>query len=407
LSGACVLSAVVVSGCFVDAIGVATDGGEGAATPATSTTGANGLGGATNSMSTTTGGLGGSGGAGGAGGNGLVSECAGDEVAVDIVDGMLVCEPLTQKIVAAIEGGCRAQVGWRDFCGNTCPDPADKWGSTSPLDCDEDGDNNTCDVENLGGTNVRLVGINLDGGIGDDDRWYAGFTCSPGDDAITSCGSSEALLTGLDGTTPVCTAATRALFAPLRACSFVFGWKDSCGGGCIDPPSKIGAASSGECNTAMVGGATCTASPFDPADDLVSFDTDGGVNNDDRFFYGLSCDAATPATTMATGVCPQGQFVNGINADGSLRCRTIQELSLGYFQEQCWLYAGWRDNCDGCSDPPTKWGRVRVGECATGAVTDDACTTVSFDGQMVSMFGLSPDGNVDGNDKFYVGYACQ
>ncbi|NUO54642.1 MAG: hypothetical protein HOV80_37860 [Polyangiaceae bacterium] len=407
LSGVCLVFAAVVSGCFVDALGIATDGGEGASTPSTSASATmNGDGGATSASMSSTGGLGGAGGAGGAGGGPvLVSECMGNEVAVDIVDGMLVCEALTAKINAAIDVGCDIQLGWGDQCDTGCTDPPDKQGRTSLTECQESGSDNDCRDHDLGGVSVQTFGMNLDGAVGFDDRFYTGFICDAGDDVEAPCNDDDVLVTGINGRDPVCSRATRAIYAPLRDCAFVFGWKDSCDGACVDPPQKIGSASANACTPDA--NSVCLDSPYDAPIDLVSFDLEGGANDDDRFFFGLTCGTATPATTKAEGSCPMGQFVNGIYEDGSFRCRSIQEISLAHFTQSCWLYAGWRDFCNGCDDPPTQWGRVRVGECMTGAVDDDACATVMFNGQNVSMFGLSPDGTVDGDDKVFVGLSCQ
>ena len=77
------------------------------------------------------------------------------------------------------------------------------------------------------------------------------------------------------------------------------------------------------------------------------------------------------------------------------------------FRERCSLFAGWRDNCDACTDAPAKWGRVRDGECLNNLATDDTCSTMMLGGQPVDLYGLNVDGGVNGNDKFYLGLRCQ
>jgi hypothetical protein len=67
---------------------------------------------------------------------------------------------------------------------------------------------------------------------------------------------------------------------------------------------------------------------------------------------------------------------------------------------------GWRDNCDGCSLAPTKWGEVRPGGCANGAGADNTCQNVLLGTENIDLFGLNPDGTVDGTDKFYLGFKC-
>jgi hypothetical protein len=67
---------------------------------------------------------------------------------------------------------------------------------------------------------------------------------------------------------------------------------------------------------------------------------------------------------------------------------------------------GWRDGCNGCTTPPTKWGRVSHAGCENGTGADNTCASTPLDGASVQLFGLNIDGDVDDNDKFYVGMAC-
>jgi hypothetical protein len=104
-------------------------------------------------------------------------------------------------------------------------------------------------------------------------------------------------------------------------------------------------------------------------------------------------------------MCPAGQFVTGTSPDGSFRCASPAAGFHQYFTEQCSLYFGWRDGCDGCVLPPSKWGSTRVGSCTLGVGAGDTCGRFPL-GEQVDLFGLSTDGNVDENDVLYVGLRC-
>ena len=77
------------------------------------------------------------------------------------------------------------------------------------------------------------------------------------------------------------------------------------------------------------------------------------------------------------------------------------------FRDHCTLYAGWRDSCNECTTAPAKWGSVRQGVCANGVGVDDTCNTFLLGADMVTMFGLNTDGDVDNDDKFHVGFRCE
>ena len=78
----------------------------------------------------------------------------------------------------------------------------------------------------------------------------------------------------------------------------------------------------------------------------------------------------------------------------------------GYARQSCAMYAGWRDSCDGCTDPPAKWGRVTSEACQNGAGAANTCTVPTLADQTVNTFGLNTDGDVNDDDKFYLGFTC-
>jgi hypothetical protein len=100
--------------------------------------------------------------------------------------------------------------------------------------------------------------------------------------------------------------------------------------------------------------------------------------------------------------CPAGQYVSGINANGTLACTPIRD----YVNQNCFVYYGWRDNCDGCTDPPLKFGRVSGNNQCTVTGGDSSCITPTLNGVVVPMLGINPDGDVNDDDKLYLGLKC-
>ena len=78
-----------------------------------------------------------------------------------------------------------------------------------------------------------------------------------------------------------------------------------------------------------------------------------------------------------------------------------------YVNANCYVYFGWRDSCDGCTSAPIKAGRTRglSGAC-TSFGGDSTCQNRSLFGQTLDLAGINTDGDVDGNDKFYIGIKC-
>jgi hypothetical protein len=103
-------------------------------------------------------------------------------------------------------------------------------------------------------------------------------------------------------------------------------------------------------------------------------------------------------------LCPPGEVVVGRNGNAPV-CASPTTAITSFVNASCSIYFGWRDNCDGCANDPTKWGRVSDASCnTTGA--DGTCTTASLNGTTIRLYGLNPDGDVDDNDKLYAGFRC-
>ena len=195
-----------------------------------------------------------------------------------------------------------------------------------------------------------------------------------------------------------------ALATVNEECSLYLGWRDSCDA-CNAIPAKWGWASGTSCMNGLGTGGTCSNTNLGGLDvHLFGVDTDGDVDGNDKFYLGWHC-AAVEDEPVA-GPCPDGSFLSSTGSGGD-ECITARAAIAAYAGADCSLYAGWRDSCDGCSTPPSKWGRVSHAVCEEGAGADNTCAANTLGGTSVQVFGLNTDGDVDGNDKFYLGFTCQ
>lgn len=320
----------------------------------------------------------------------------------------LVCAALDDLVRTAVNDQCSAYLGWRDGCGACTTDPS-KWGWAAANSCSngaQPGD--SCTTTNLAGNSVKLFGLDTDGNVNDDDRFYVGLHCNPGDDQSGAgpCGPGQ-LLTKISGGDVTCTPASGALLSYVRAsCSIYFGWRDGCDG-CTTAPTKWGRVSSTSCDIGSGADNSCTTAMLgSDSVQLLGISPDGDVDDDDKFYVGLHCVAPTKKGGPVMGACPAGQFVTGVHADGSVECATPDPLVATYLGTKWVLYLGWRDSCSGCSDPPTKWGRVRSDVCTADLGLNDTCSMTKLGTETVQLFGLNTDGNVDDSDKFYLGLGC-
>lgn len=220
--------------------------------------------------------------------------------------------------------------------------------------------------------------------------------CEPGSYATSISSSGEATCATFEDATAV---------AVRSRCSLYLGQRDSCNG-CTDPPTKWSKSSPLGCSPGVGAGNTCVSATLDDPStpvELATLDLDGNVNDDDKFLVGLHC--ITAPRPLAPAPCAPGWAIAGRRSDGWW-CAPIAEAAVGYVRSRCSVYLGWNDSCDGCTSPAAKWGRTNDAECANGAGTNNTCTTATLDGETVKLFGLNTDGDVDGNDKFHLGLAC-
>lgn len=392
--------------------------GSGGGRPATSSTSATTgvTTGATTSGSTTTTGAGGDGGFTGGGGDGgsgtgalTPQACPTNQFMTGVdTNGQIVCELIDPSAQAAINQSCSVFHGWRDSCTGCTLAPA-KWGSVSQGACANGlGGDNTCTQPSLGGLAVRLFGLNTDGDVNDDDKFYTGFSCSAGSSTPVPapCVAGE-LAVGLSGTQITCAPASGAILDYVRtSCSVYTGWRDSCDA-CTSAPSKWGRASTTSCSAGVGTGNTCTTATLGGTSvQLFGLNTGGDVDGNDKMYVGLRCTPPPAAVGSATGTCPAGRIMTGIEAGGAITCASPAPLVASYFAAHCTIYYGWSDNCDGCTAAPVKWGRAREGFCTNDVGGDSTCQDAVLGADTVRLFGLNTDGDVNGDDKFYVGFRC-
>lgn len=103
--------------------------------------------------------------------------------------------------------------------------------------------------------------------------------------------------------------------------------------------------------------------------------------------------------------CGSNEFMTGIDATGNPLCTSMTT----WVNNHCYVYFGWKDSCDGCTTFPDKYGRTR-GNTSSGCSTtgtDNSCQNFTINSQAVRMMGLNMDGDVNGDDKFWIGIKCQ
>jgi hypothetical protein len=323
--------------------------------------------------------------------------------------GKLECRSIDGAALAAVNQQCSLYLGWRDSCDGCNAIPA-KWGAASGADCmNGTGANNTCTVATLGGLEVNLFGLDTDGDVDGNDKFYLGWHCAVSEDAPAEAPCADgSFLSAAGPGGGQCVTARGAIASYAGAdCSLYAGWRDSCDG-CTTPPAKWGVTNDEACTLGVGADDTCTRPTLGgEVVRMFGLNSDGDVNGDDKFYFGFQCGGAAPAEEVVDDTCPDGLLVVAIEDDGRVRCASPLPAAEAILQAACQVYAGWRDECDGCNTVPSKWGRFGHAVCERGAGADDTCAANTFGGTAVQVFGLNTDGDVDGNDKFYLGFTCQ
>jgi hypothetical protein len=221
--------------------------------------------------------------------------------------------------------------------------------------------------------------------------------------AAQSCPPDQ-FATGVENGQLVCAGIDPLVIDAVNSgCAVYFGWNDSCGA-CTTPPAKWGHVGASACTNGLGVNGTCTTATLGAQSvQLFGLNTGGDVNDDDKFHLGFRCDEGSSEATP--GPCAPGELVSGLSGQ-DVTCTPASGAILAYVRERCSLYFGWRDSCDGCTTAPTKWGSVTTTACSAGTGAGNTCTTPMLGGEAVQLFGLSTGGNVNDDDKLYVGLRC-
>jgi hypothetical protein len=337
------------------------------------------------------------------------TSCEPGQLVVGVAPGGVVCAGVSAAARDTVNQRCQAYSGWRDSC-NACNDAPAKWGSTNQTACAV-GAGSICADHTLGGQSVRFTAYVTGGDVNNDDKFYAGLHC--GDvTAATSGGAASCpagqYATGVSEGSVTCSTIDEAIVAYVKErCALYLGWRDSCNG-CTTVPSKWGRAGDAICD---VTGADSNCLPHALGTEtvnLVGINTDGDVGGDDKFHIGMFCAASANAVAPASGSCPAGSFVTGVETDGSVACSDAAGAIADAVRGQCRVYWGWRDSCSSCTNAPAKWGWASSTSCGHGAGADSSCQTATdpWDGNTIQLFGLNTDGDVDSNDRFFMGLVC-
>ncbi|MCE9576561.1 MAG: hypothetical protein K8W52_25655 [Deltaproteobacteria bacterium] len=341
----------------------------------------------------------------------VAAACPDGQVATSIArNGDLTCATMDSAAATAVRSRCSVYLGQHDSCTG-CSDPPTKWSQSGPLACSPGvGTGNTCvsSVLDIPATPFDLATVDLDGDVNDDDKLYTTLHC------ITAARTPQPApcapgwaITGKSGDTWMCGPIAEAAVGYVRSqCAVYLGWQDSCDG-CTSPPVKWGFANDAGCTNGAGANDTCTTTTLagEPVN-LFGLSMGGDVDGNDKLHIGLSCAAATTPPGPSKTTCPAGQFVIGTNVDGSFQCADPAAVFAAYVGTHCALFFGWHDSCDGCTAAPVKWGKTGTATCENGAGADDTCGAMTLGAATVQMFGLSPDGNVNGDDTLYVGFRC-
>jgi hypothetical protein len=345
----------------------------------------------------------------GSGGGFMESACPPGSFATGLDLGKeLACEPIAPAARDAINEGCAVYLGWQDACTG-CNLPPSKWGYASASGCQNGaGAGNTCTAPTLDGAAIQLFGLDFDGDVNADDKIHLGLHCPavPSTPVLGPCETgSYAVSLGDGGAT--CVPAAASVIDHVRArCNLYFGWRDACDG-CTSAPDRWGSVGPTSCTIGSTGTSTCTTFALGGSQvQLFGLSTGGDVDGNDKLYLALHCTDPQTATTTTKDACPAGQLITAVSADGTLTCESPEKVVADYFDQHCTFYFGLRDECSGCSLPPTKWGRTRNGFCTNDNGVDNTCTSTVLGGNTMEMFGLNPDGDVDGNDKLYIGFRC-
>jgi hypothetical protein len=137
-----------------------------------------------------------------------------------------------------------------------------------------------------------MFGMDVGGDVDGNDQFRTGFYCASAPEAPVSAGAcpSGQLAFGVSGGSVSCVAASARTDDYVRSSCYAYsGWRDSCTG-CTTIPAKWGRASSVDCQNGSGADNSCANYSLGGVTlPMFGLNTDGNVNNDDKFNIGLRC----------------------------------------------------------------------------------------------------------------------
>jgi len=224
----------------------------------------------------------------------------------------------------------------------------------------------------------------------------------------SACPSGEVALALSNGAL-VCDSPSAQLQSLLReGTSLAFGHRDACGANCSSGPIKWGTVDSTSCTDGAGADNSCTVQTIGgDSIEMLGLNLDGDVDENDKLYLGIHVDAPSSAADPHPGPCAPGEWVVGVQTDGRVTCASLASVAAEAARENCHVYFGWNDACSNCTSPPGKWGRTATTSCEHGMGLDSLCLQpMDLGGTQFQLYGLDLDGDVDENDKFYVGMQC-
>jgi len=121
--------------------------------------------------------------------------------------------------------------------------------------------------------------------------------------------------------------------------------------------------------------------------------------------YARRAAVSDAVDTPTLGDLPCAEFQIAHHNGSAWECVFLGSYIGSWIRTHCRVYFGQRDNCNSCTDDPTTWGYVRENHCYSGA---GSYTTCHFSSDLgVELLGVDMHGgDVDSNDKFYIGFDC-
>lgn len=341
------------------------------------------------------------------------SSCSDGEVALALSNGQVVCDSPLAQVQTYLRENTSLAFGQRDVCGANCSSGPIKWGLVSSTSCtDGAGANNTCTTQTIGTDSIEMLGLNVDGDVDNNDKFYLGIHIAEPAAAPAPhpgpCAPGEWMVgVQTDGRITCAAIGDVVADAARDNCHVYFGWNDACAN-CTSPPGKWGRTATTSCEHGVGLDSLCI-NPMEldgTTYEIYGLNTDGDVDDNDKFYLGLQCDVVEDTTSTASFDCPAGTFVTAITAAGGVTCTPVDTIVAEAFAESCAIHFGWADSCTGCTTGPTRRGQIKADLCLNGVGNTNSCSTAMLGTHTVELFGLTTGGDVDGNDTFFLGLEC-